>query len=95
MRSDKEIHKNQNFHSDGIGKLYLNGRDVMVTWNCYKSAQCEIVSASPMDGSELTPEEIEYLKGIFFTEDEECKRIYPGKENIMQNAVHLFHRTGR
>ncbi len=96
MRTDKEIIKNQNFHSDGFGNLYLNGRDVMVTWSRYKAAHCEAVSASPMDGSELTQEEIEYIKGVFFTEDEECKRIYPDeKENSIPNAVHLFHYTGR
>ena len=96
MRTDEEIPKNQNFHSDGISKMYLNGREVMVTWSRYESAHCEVVSASPMDGSELTTEEIEYIKDIFFTEDEKCKRIYPDeKEKNIPNAVHLFHRTGR
>ena len=100
MRTDKEIIKNQNFHRDSLGNLYLkphlNGRDVMVTWSRCKAAHCEVVSVSPMDGSELTQEEIEYIKGVFFTEDEECKRIYPDeKENSIPNAVHLFHYTGR
>lgn len=96
MRTDKEILKNQNFHNDGIGKLYLNGRDVMVSWTRYRLSRFEIVSASTIDGSELNTEEIEYIKGVFFTEDEKCKRIYPDeKENSMPNAVHLFHRTGR
>ena len=47
MRTDEEILKNQNFHSDGISKMYLNGREVMVTWSRYESAHCEVVSAFP------------------------------------------------
>lgn len=95
MRTDGEILKNQNFHSDGVGKLHLNGRDVMVTWSRCKSALYEVASASPMDGSELTTEEIEYIKDIFFAEDEECKRIYPNEGDRVPNCIHLFHYIGR
>lgn len=96
MRIDEEILKNQNFHSfhsDGVGKLYINGRDVMVTWSRYK--YFEVASASPMDDSELTTEEIEYIKDIFFTEDEKCKRLRPDEGDRVPNCIHLFHYIGR
>lgn len=96
MRTKEEILSHANLQVDMsikefAGKLSLNGRTVMFYGYRNDVAHCEFVSASPMDGSKLTPEEIEYIKELFFAEGEEVKLLPPCEEKRVPNCITLFH----